>query len=75
MGVVALILSLVAKKKIREQDGLPSQNKMATAGLILGIVGSVLGMIGLAVSIIGILLATGPALGNIFENIVNNLNN
>ncbi|HCU57072.1 MAG TPA: hypothetical protein DF984_02405 [Anaerolineaceae bacterium] len=75
MGVVALILSLVAKKKIREQDGLPSQNKMATAGLILGIVGSIVGIIGLAVSIIGLLLTAGPALGNIFENIVNNLNN
>lgn len=75
MGVIALILSLIAKKQIREQDGLPSQNKMATAGLILGIVGSILGIIGLAVSILGLLLATGPGIQNIFENIVNNLNN
>lgn len=74
LGITALILGLVAKKQIREQGSPSSQGKMATAALILGIIGTVLGLISLAVGIIMSLVLAGPAIQNIFDDIINNLN-
>jgi hypothetical protein len=73
LGILALILGLVAKKKVKEEGGLPSQVKMANAGFILGIVGIVLGLIGLVVGIIIKLTLSGPAMENLFQNIINQM--
>ena len=73
LGILALILGLVAKKKIKEEGGLPSQSKMASAGFILGIVGIVLGVIGLAVGIIVKLTLSGTAINNLFQDVMNQL--
>ncbi len=73
LGILALILGLAAKKKVKEEGGLPSQSKLATAGFILGIVGIVLGLVGLAVGIIVKLTLAGPAMENIFQNVINQM--
>ena len=63
LGVAALILSLITKKQIQEQGGVLSHNKMAAAGLILGIIGTVLGLIGLFVAVLATILLVKQAYG------------
>lgn len=72
LGIAALILGLVAKKQIREQGGASSQMKMANAAFILGIIGIALGLISLVIGIITSLVLAGPAIQNIFNDIINN---
>lgn len=72
-GIAALILGLMAKKQIKEQGVPQSQAKMANAAFILGIVGIIIGLIGLAVAIITKLMLAGPAIDQIFQDIVDQL--
>jgi uncharacterized membrane protein len=72
-GVAALILSIVVKNQIKKENGPPSQNKMATAGLILGIIAAGLGIIGLALSTIIQLTLRGPQIENLFNEIIEQL--
>jgi len=72
-GIAALILGLMAKKQIKEQGSSQSQAKMANAAFILGIVGIVIGLIGLVLAIITKLVLSGPAIEQIFQDIVEQL--
>jgi len=46
---------------------------MANAAFILGIVGIIIGLIGLAIAIITKLVLAGPAIDQIFQDIVDQL--
>lgn len=72
-GIAAIILGAMAKKKIKEEGGLESQGKMASAALILGIIGTVLGVIGIAVAVIRNFVLAGPAIEQYFQDILNQL--
>lgn len=77
LGIVALILGLVAKKRIKLENGLPSQSKLATAGFILGIAGIVLGLIALIIGIIvwvtQMAMIGSPVIEQQFQEILNQL--
>ncbi len=73
LGIAALILSILVRKKIKKENGASSQHKMATAGLILGSIGIGLGIIGLALSTIIQLTLRGPEINNFFREIIEQL--
>lgn len=67
-GIAAFITGLIARRQIKDSAGTQSGDGMAIAGVVMGaIVG---GLLGLAVVAIVILALLGPAVGNIFSNIV-----
>ncbi len=68
LGVVAFIMGLVARKKIKDQGGQQSQLKMATAAFILGIVGSIFGFVNLLIGLIINLSLLGPSIENLFQD-------
>ncbi len=73
LGILAFIFGLVARKQIKNGIGTASQGKLATAGFIIGIVGAVLGGVSLAMAIIIQMALSGPAIENLFEEIIENL--
>jgi len=48
LSIAGFIISLVAKRKIKAEDGASSQPKLANAAMIIGIVAGVLSLISLA---------------------------
>lgn len=68
LGVTSLITGLIGSQQIRENPTTQSGKGMAIAGIIIGCITGVL--IGLAVLIIGVLALLGPAVGNVFSNII-----
>lgn len=73
LSVAGIVLSLVARNKIKAEGSASSQLKLSNAALIIGIIGGVLSLINLAIAIITTLVLTGPALEGIFQNIVDQL--
>jgi hypothetical protein len=61
----------MAKKRIRESAGLLTGDGLATAGLILGYLQLVLVVI--PICTITMLALLGPAIGDVFSNIVENI--
>jgi hypothetical protein len=51
-SVLAIIFGFVAKKNIRESNGLQTGGGMATAGIVLGIVGAVIFLV-LILAVVG----------------------
>jgi hypothetical protein len=67
-AIPALILGLIARRQIEESGGMQSGKGLALAGMITG--GIVVGVAVLAVISIVVLVLLGPAVGNVFSNIV-----
>ncbi|TYQ14914.1 UNVERIFIED_CONTAM: uncharacterized protein DUF4190 [Acetivibrio alkalicellulosi] len=63
-GIIAIVLSFLAKSKIRESDGTETGNGLATAGLIMGIATIALAIVFLVISLV---------LGNNYQEILENL--
>ena len=74
-AIAAFIMGFVARKQIKEQNGSQSQMKLATAALILGIVGFVFGLINMVYGIIVNLVLSGPTIDQIFQDIINQIEN
>jgi hypothetical protein len=68
LGIPAFILGLVARRQIEQSGGTQSGQGLAIAGMITG--GLTAGLIVLSVVVIVILALLGPAVGNVFSNIV-----
>jgi len=73
LGIAAIILGLIAKKQVKERGESNSQLKMANAAFILGIIGTVLGFIALAIAIITSLVLKGPAIEQLFQDALDQL--
>ena len=71
IGIAALVTGLIARRQIKDSGGTQTGNGMAVAGIVLGGIVGVL--IACAVVAIIILALLGPAVGNIFSNIVVNI--
>ena len=67
-AIVAIITGHKAKKEIRESDEQLTGDGLATAGLVLGYLQIV--FVAVPVCVIVILALLGPAIGNIFSNII-----
>ena len=67
-SLIAIITGHMAKSKIRESMGQLTGDGLATAGLVLGYLQIVL--IVVPVCLIVLLALMGPAIGNVFSNIV-----
>ncbi len=67
-GIVALILGLIARRQIRDGGNTEKGSGMALTGIIIGGVSGVL--FALAVIMIVVLALLGPAIGNIFSNVM-----
>jgi hypothetical protein len=67
-AIVAIITGHKAKNEIRDSNGQLTGDGMATAGLVLGYLQLVLGFI--PVCIIIILALLGPAIGDVFSEIL-----
>jgi uncharacterized membrane protein YjfL (UPF0719 family) len=67
-AIIAVITGHMAKRQIRESNGQLSGDGMATAGLILGYVNLLL--VACPCCVIVILALLGPAIGNVFSNII-----
>jgi hypothetical protein len=70
-GIAALITGFMARQKIKASGGAQTGDGLALAGIIMGGIVGVL--IGSAVCVIVILALLGPAIGNVFSNIVLNV--
>lgn len=68
VGIAAFITGLIARRQIKESAGAQSGNGMAIAGIATGLTSGVILFI--AIGTIVILALLGPAIGNIFSNIV-----
>jgi hypothetical protein len=55
MGIVAIILSAIARRQIRESNGAAGGSGMALAGLICGIVATALGVIYIGLQVVAFL--------------------
>ena len=67
-GIAAFITGLIGRRQIKESAGAQSGDGMALAGMIMG--GIIGGLVGIAIVTIVVLALLGPAIGNIFSNIV-----
>lgn len=67
-AITAIITGHMAKKEIRKSDEQLSGDGLATAGLVLGYLQIVFVVV--PVCVIVILALLGPAIGNIFSNII-----
>ncbi|NIM93533.1 MAG: DUF4190 domain-containing protein [Anaerolineales bacterium] len=67
-AIAAIITGNMAKKEIRESEGSITGDGLATAGVILGYVN--IFFIFIPICIIILLALLGPAIGNVFSNIV-----
>lgn len=70
-GIAAFVTGLIGRRQIKDSAGTQSGDGMALAGMIMG--GIIGGLAGLAIVTIVILALLGPAVGNIFSNIVVNI--
>ena len=68
---VAIITGHLAKKEIRENLGSVTGGGLATAGLVLGYIQ--LFVLVVPICLITLLALMGPAIGNVFSNIVVNI--
>ena len=68
-AIAAIILGHIAKKEIKNSNGMIKGNGMATAGLVLGYI-----QIGFAVLSLCALLVVLPALGQSIADIFSNIN-
>lgn len=70
-GIGALVSGLIARRQVENSGGAQKGKGLALAGVIIG---GLLGVLpGLALSTIQGLALLGPAIGNVFENIVNSI--
>ncbi len=67
-AIIAVITGHMAKREIRQSAGRLSGEGMATAGLILGYINLLL--IACPCCVILVLLMLGPAVGNVFSEII-----
>jgi len=67
-AIIAIITGHLAKREIRESNGQLSGDGMATAGLILGYINILL--VACPCCVIVVLALLGPAIGNVFSNII-----
>ncbi len=69
-GIAALVTGFIARRRIRDSDGMETGQGLALAGIILGATGAVLGLL-LGASIVGIagLTMVGPGIQEMFEDI------
>ena len=67
-AIVAIITGHLAKSEIRKSMEQIPGNGMATAGLVLGYLQIVL--VGVSLCVIVILALLGPAIGDVFSNII-----
>ena len=67
-AMIAIITGHLAKREIRESNGMLSGDGMATAGLILGYINLLL--IACPCCVIVVLALLGPAVGNVFSEII-----
>ena len=70
-AIAAVITGHLAKKEIRESNGMLTGSGMATAGLILGWIQIILVI--LAIVTIVVLVLAAPNISNIFSDISNSL--
>lgn len=70
-AVVAVITGHMAKNEIRENPEYVTGSGLATAGLVLGYIQLV--FLCVPVCVITLLALMGPAIGNVFSNIVENI--
>jgi len=70
-AIVAIITGHMAKSEIRNSIGRLTGNGLATAGLVLGYIQVVFVVV--PVCVIVILALMGPAIGNVFSNIILNI--
>jgi hypothetical protein len=71
VGIPAFILGLVARNQINNSGGTETGSGLAIAGIILGAISPLL--IVSAICVIVLLALMGPAIGNVFSNIVLNI--
>jgi hypothetical protein len=71
LGIAAFITGLIARRQIRDSAGTQGGDGMALAGMIMG--GIITALLILAIFTIVILSLLGPAVGNVFSNIVTNI--
>lgn len=71
VGIAAFITGLIARRQIKDSAGAQSGNGMAIAGIATGLTSGVILFI--AIGTIVILALLGPAIGNVFSNIVMNI--
>ncbi len=69
-AIAAVITGHMAKKEIRESNGMKTGNGLATAGLILGY--AQLAITVCSVCVIILLAVLAPATGSVFSNIIEN---
>lgn len=70
MGIAALVMGIIARKQIKTTGGPASQEKLANAALILGIIGTVLGLLGILMAVIVNLTILGPQINELFEDLL-----
>jgi Domain of unknown function (DUF4190) len=70
-GIAALITGLIARRQIKTSGNAQKGDGMALAGMIIG--GVFAGLLILIIIVATILALLGPAIGNIFQNITNNI--
>lgn len=70
-ALIAIITGHLAKREIRESAGRLTGDGLATAGLVLGYLQLLL--IVVPVCVIVILALLGPAIGDVFSNIILNI--
>lgn len=73
LSIAGIVLGLVARSKIKAEGGASSQLKLATAAIIIGIIGGVLSLISLTIAIITTLVVAGPGIEELFQNIIDQL--
>jgi hypothetical protein len=67
-AIPAFITGLVARMQIQASDGTQRGEGMALAGMIMG--GLVTAFLGIAIVVIIVLALLGPAIGEVFSNII-----
>lgn len=70
-AIVAVITGHMAKREIRDSAGQLTGNGLATAGLVLGYLQ--LALVVLSLCVIVTLMLLGPSIGNVFSDVVTNM--
>lgn len=70
-GALGIILATVSKKKIRESQGSEIGSRLATGGLVMGLVGSIVSLIALIITLltVGLILGVGLSYPSWIENL------
>ena len=70
-AIIAIVTGHMAKSNIRSSMGQQTGDGLATAGLVLGYLQIILVVV--PICLILLLALMGPAIGNVFSNIVTNI--